>query len=79
MAGRLVKASRERSDSAWAGDLARAIQVSLVGFAVGGAFFNMAYWEMVYYEIVILMATYRLVQSPESEDLSNFDRRPSAV
>ena len=61
MAGRLVKASRERSDSAWAGNLARATQVSFVGFAVGGAFFNMAYWEILYYEIVILMAAYRLV------------------
>jgi probable O-glycosylation ligase (exosortase A-associated) len=61
MAGRLVKESRERSDSVWAGNLARAIQVSLVGFAVGGAFVNMAYWDMVYYEIVILMAAYRLV------------------
>ena len=60
MAGRLVKASRERSDSVWAGDLGRAIQVSFVGFAVGGAFVNVAYWEMVYYEIVILMAAYRL-------------------
>jgi len=61
MAGRLIKASRERSDSVWVGDLARAIQVSFVGFAVGGAFFNMAYWEMAYYEAVILMAAYRLV------------------
>ena len=61
MAGWLVKASRERSDSVWVGDLARAIQVSFVGFAVGGAFFNMAYWEMAYYEAVILMAAYRLV------------------
>ena len=79
MAGRLIKASRERGDTAWAGDLARAIQVSLIGFAVGGAFFNMAYWELLYYEIVILMATYRLVQSPEVEDLSNFDRRASVI
>lgn len=79
MAGRLVKSSRERPDYVWAGDLGRAIQVSLVGFAVGGAFFNMAYWELLYYEIVILMATYRLVQSPEAVDLSNLDRRPSVV
>ncbi len=79
MVGRLVKASRERSDCVWAGDLGRAIQVSLVGFAVGGAFFNMAYWELVYYEIVILMATYYLVQVPESVELSNFGRRPSVV
>jgi hypothetical protein len=40
--------------------LAKAIQVSLVGFAVGGAFVNIAYWELVYYEIVVLMAVDRL-------------------
>jgi probable O-glycosylation ligase (exosortase A-associated) len=79
MAGRLVKASRERSDCVRAGDLARAIQVSFVGFAVGGAFVNTAYWDLVYYEIVILMATYRLVQSPEPVGISILDRRPSVV
>jgi probable O-glycosylation ligase (exosortase A-associated) len=80
MAGWLVKASRERPDCVRAGDLARAIQVSFVGFAVGGAFVNTAYWDLVYYEIVILMATYRLAQSPEPVDPSTtFDRRPSAV
>ena len=63
MAGQLVKASRERADSVWAGDLARAIQVSFVGYAVGGAFVNMAYWDMVYYEIILLTAAYHLVDA----------------
>jgi putative inorganic carbon (hco3(-)) transporter len=60
---RLIRASRDRPDLAWAGDLARAIQVSLVGFAVGGAFVNIAYWELLYYIIVVLMATSRLASS----------------
>ena len=68
MAGQLVKASRERPNSVWAGDLARAIQVSFVGFAVGGAFVNVAYWEMVYYEIIILMAAYRLAGAAPRPD-----------
>jgi len=57
---RLIHASRARPDLVWAGDLARASQVSLVGFAVGGAFVNIAYWELPYYEIVVLMAAHRL-------------------
>ena len=65
LAGRLIKASRDRPDYAWAGDLARAIQVSLVGFAAGGAFVNISYWDLQYYEIVILMAAYRLVRAVE--------------
>jgi len=64
-ARRLVKAGRNCSDYAWGGDLARATQVSLIGFAAGGAFVNISYWELPYYEIVILMASYRLAQPVE--------------
>jgi probable O-glycosylation ligase (exosortase A-associated) len=64
-ARRIIKASRNCSDYAWEGNLARAIQVSLIGFAAGGAFVNIAYWNFVYYEIVILMASYRLAQPAE--------------
>ena len=64
-ARRIIKASRNGSDYAWAGNLARAIQVSLIGFAAGGAFVNIAYWDVVYYEIVILMASYRLARPIE--------------
>jgi putative inorganic carbon (HCO3(-)) transporter len=64
-ARRIIKASRNCSDYAREGDLARAIQVSLIGFATGGAFLNIAYWDFVYYEIVILMASYRLARPDE--------------
>ena len=50
-----------RAREAWAGNLARSIQVSLIGFAVGGAFVNISYWELQYYELVLLVAAYRLV------------------
>jgi probable O-glycosylation ligase (exosortase A-associated) len=63
---RLIAAGRARPDLVWAGDLARAIQVSLVGFAVGGAFVNIAYWELVYYEIVVLMAAHGLASGVAS-------------
>jgi probable O-glycosylation ligase (exosortase A-associated) len=61
VSGRLIRASRDRPDLLWADNLARATQVSLVGFAVGGAFVNISYWELPYYEMVILMAAHRLV------------------
>jgi len=60
MARRILKVSRERADYIWAGNLARAVQVSFVGFAVGGAFINIAYWEVVYFVVVILMAAHNL-------------------
>jgi len=64
-ARRIIKVSRNCSDYAWEGDLARAIQISLIGFATAGAFVNIAYWDFLYYEIVILMASYRVSQSVE--------------
>jgi len=66
-ARRITKASHGRPDLAWAENLARAMQVSFIGFAAAGAFVNIAYWELVYYEIVVLMAAYRLVQPVERE------------
>ncbi|MBN9460777.1 MAG: putative O-glycosylation ligase, exosortase A system-associated [Burkholderiales bacterium] len=41
--------------------LARMIQVSLVGFAVGGAFVNIGNWDMVYYLAVAALGTTRII------------------
>jgi probable O-glycosylation ligase (exosortase A-associated) len=65
-AQRIVNASRNNAAHTREGNLARAIQVSLVGYAAAGAFVNIAYWDLVYYDIVILMATYRAMQTAES-------------
>jgi probable O-glycosylation ligase (exosortase A-associated) len=62
-ARRVIKASRNRPDCAWAGVLAKSIQVSLVGYAVGGAFVNISYWDVPYYEMLILMIVYNLVSA----------------
>jgi len=60
-ARKVIAHSRDAPEHHWAGNLARSIQVSLIGFAVGGAFVNISYWELQYYELVILVAAYRLV------------------
>jgi putative inorganic carbon (hco3(-)) transporter len=60
-ARRTIAAARASPDHAWAGHLARAIQVSLLGYAVGGAFVNIAYQDLTYYELVVLSVAYRLV------------------
>ena len=63
-ARRIIRMSNEHPEYAREGELARAIQVSLVGFSVAGAFVNIAYWDFLYYEIVILMGTYRRIAEP---------------
>ena len=52
-----------RPDLQWASHLARMIQVSLVGYAVGGAFLNLAYWDVPYYLIVALVVTRVIVRT----------------
>jgi probable O-glycosylation ligase (exosortase A-associated) len=61
MARRLIAAASNDPETQWAGKLARAIQVSLVGFGAGGAFVNIGYWEPPYYEVLILLVAYNLV------------------
>jgi probable O-glycosylation ligase (exosortase A-associated) len=63
-ARRTIAIARTRPEYAWAGQLAGAFQVSLVGYAIGGMFVNIAYWDMVYYEIVIVVIASRLASAP---------------
>lgn len=45
----------------WATRLVRMLQVSLIGFMVGGAFLSLAYFDVPYYIMVIMVATRLLV------------------
>lgn len=53
-AGRIIRQTRNTHDTLWAADLARMIQVSIVGYAVGGLFLNLA-WLDLYYSILGLL------------------------
>jgi probable O-glycosylation ligase (exosortase A-associated) len=44
--------------------LARMIQVSMIGLAVGGAFVNIGNWDMIYYLAIIASGTLRHVRTP---------------
>lgn len=52
----VVKSASKQSELKWAADLARMLRVSLLGFAVGGAFLSLAYWDMPYYLMVVIVA-----------------------
>lgn len=43
--------------------LARMIQVSLIGFAVGGAFVNIGNWDFFYYELVLALGICRVAHA----------------
>lgn len=66
-AGRLIAHSRGRPELAWVGDLGSMVKVSLVGFAVGGAFLNLAFWDMPFYLMVIVVVTEKWVKAALGE------------
>jgi probable O-glycosylation ligase (exosortase A-associated) len=52
----------KRPETAWAADLTTMVQTSLVGFAVGGAFLNLAFFDL-YYHLLALVALVGVVVS----------------
>jgi putative inorganic carbon (HCO3(-)) transporter len=60
-ANSIIRLTRNHEELSWANDLARMIQISLVGFAVGGAFQNLAFYDLYYHIIAILFLTQQIV------------------
>jgi len=51
---RIVKFCRDKPDLKWASNLAKMAQVSIIGYAVSGAFLSLAYFDL-YYDIIIVL------------------------
>lgn len=64
----------------WRADLARALQVSIVGFLVGGLTVNIGYWDVYYFELVLLVALEQLmIETKQSEVESQHSRRGALI
>lgn len=63
LAGSLKKLTLGREDLIWVRDLGRMIQVSLLGFFVGGAFLSLAYWDVPFYLLVLVVALARVAKT----------------
>lgn len=61
-AGWIIRHATAFDDLRWAASLAAMIQTSLAGFAVGGAFLSLAYFDVPYYLVGMLVATRALVE-----------------
>jgi probable O-glycosylation ligase (exosortase A-associated) len=66
-AQRIIRDTKDRKDAEWAFWMARMIQVSLLAYFVGGAFLNLAYWDMPYYLAVALLVTRYVVARQPAE------------
>ncbi|MBK8750318.1 MAG: putative O-glycosylation ligase, exosortase A system-associated [Candidatus Competibacteraceae bacterium] len=53
---------KKHPDTQWTSDLAAMIQVSLIGYAVGGAFLSLAYFDLPYNMLIIMVLTQRWLQ-----------------
>jgi probable O-glycosylation ligase (exosortase A-associated) len=67
----ITRQSGSHKELEWASDLARMIQVSLVGYFVGGAFLQLAYYDVPYNLLVALVLTRILVEKA----IKNVDQR----
>jgi probable O-glycosylation ligase (exosortase A-associated) len=63
----IAKARGSPADT-WAYWLAHMVQVSLVCYFVGGAFLNLAYWDMPYYLMVLMAVTRHALAAEKVEE-----------
>jgi probable O-glycosylation ligase (exosortase A-associated) len=54
-ARQVIKRCKKEPDKKWAADLAAMIQVSLIGYAAGGAFLGLGYFDLPYHLMIILV------------------------
>ena len=60
-ANKIIKSTRKHAELKWASDFAAMAQVSIIGYAVGGAFLSLAYYDYFWYVVAALVITQRIV------------------
>lgn len=54
-ANQVIRECKNDPERKWAADLAAMIQVSLIGYGAGGAFLGLAYFDLTYHLMIILV------------------------
>jgi putative inorganic carbon (hco3(-)) transporter len=54
-ANQVIRACKSDPERKWAADLAAMIQVSLIGFGAGGAFLGLAYFDLTYHLMIVVV------------------------
>jgi|SRR5690348_16464060 len=62
-AARLARQTAAHPELAWARDFGLMMQVSLIGFLVGGAFLNLVNFDVPYYLVGVMAATRRMIDA----------------
>lgn len=76
-ARQIIKRCKHDPDMKWASDLAAMIQVSLIGYAAGGAFLGMSYFDLPYHLMIMLVLTAKFAGLLENKPVPivQFSRR----
>jgi putative inorganic carbon (HCO3(-)) transporter len=65
---RIIKLTATRPALKWAGTLATMLQVSMIGFGVGGAFLSLLYFDVPYYLMAMMVATRCIVDEAVAQE-----------
>ena len=60
-ANKIIKRCKNNPDEKWAADLASMIQVSLIGYGTGGAFLGLAYFDLPYHLVAMIVILHVLL------------------
>jgi len=67
---RVIRFCRDKEDLGWALMLARMCHVSMIGYLTAGAFLTLAYYDLIYYVIAILVTLDKvLIRAPQKDDI----------
>jgi len=64
---KLIKIGRATPGDKWAADLGAMVQVSMVGFGVGGAFLSLAWYDLPYYLMAIAVLALDVVRRQQTQ------------
>jgi probable O-glycosylation ligase (exosortase A-associated) len=75
---RIIKFCRDKPDLKWASNLAKMAQVSIIGYAVSGAFLSLAYFDL-YYDIIIVLVLLEKLLLLKKQLPASQARQPAAT
>jgi probable O-glycosylation ligase, exosortase system type 1-associated len=75
----IIRTCKPYGDMEWMSNLSRMIQVSILAYFTGGAFLNLAYFELPYYEAMIVLAMSRLLKKRQDESKKKLERKAATI
>jgi probable O-glycosylation ligase (exosortase A-associated) len=70
----VIKYGRKHPEYRWAADLCAMIQVSLVGFATTGAFLGVAYFDLYYALIIVVVLCKTMITSQQTQPAAGVEK-----